>query len=419
MCQEHSSIRTNPCDPPESDYLDSIQERAKKYRLAEFFDAHWESYIKEPPTTISKEQYKAVNSIRVCRTAVLGVDQYVCKSCGEIVELYHNCRNRFCPTCSWGDTVKWAEHLKSQMMNIPHRHVVFTLPHSLQPLVKSNGSELLNILLRTASDTFKDWAEHKHQLKMGIISVLHTFGETKAYHLHVHMIVSWGGISNDTKLLTTIKGDYVNYKFLQEKFRIKFEEELVSLYDKGTLEHKFKDRTAMLSLLRRINKKNWIIHLEPPMPTPTAVIRYIGRYSKRACLSEYKITEIEGDYISFRHKDYKTIGLDNKPLERILKLHYKEFFPRLLQHVPFKYFRLVRYYGLYSTKSTIPEAYLNKATEPEGEEGEQKEWVNPFVCSICEKEREYIQTIIDIRSPQERICKFDVNIHPSYIYKRA
>jgi hypothetical protein len=204
--------------------------------------------------------------------------------------------------------------------------------------------------------------------------------------------------------------------FYKKKFRIKFEDELVSLYEKGQLEHNFKDKSALLSFLRRINNKNWILHLEPPMSTPSAVIRYIGRYSKRACISEYKITEIDGDFISFRHKDYKIVGLDNKPIERILRLHYKDFFPRLLQHVPYRYFRLVRYYGLYSNKGTIPEEYLSR--EPEKEQS-QEEYVNPFVCNLCEKKREYLQTVFDLRLPKERKEKFDIRIHPSYIYKRA
>lgn len=391
---------------------------AKKYRLADFFEAHWELYIKTPKAPITIEQYRAVNAIRVCRTPVLGVDEYVCTSCGEIVEIYHNCRHRFCPTCSWGDTMKWAARIKSQMMDIPHRHVVFTLPHALHPLIKSNGSVLLNVLMHTTAATFKDWAEHKYKMKIGIISVLHTFGETKEYHLHVHMIVTWGGISTDTGKLTTIKGDFINYKFLQDKFRIKFEDELISLYDQGLLEHKFKDRQAFMKYLKQINKKNWIIHLEPPMTTPTAVIRYIGRYSKRACLSEYKITDIDGEYISFRHKNNKVIDENNKPVEQILKLHYMDFFPRLLQHVPFKNFRLVRYYGLYSNKSSIPEEYLNKDQDKE-QENREEAFTSPFICSFCNEYREYLQTVFDMRLPQERIGKFDINIHPSYVYKRA
>jgi Putative transposase/Transposase zinc-binding domain len=289
----------------------------RRFRLSEFFDTNWEKYISDVNVRVSVGQFRAVSAMRACRTATLGVDHYLCRECGEEVEILHNCKNRFCPTCSWGDTVKWASKIHGQMMNIPHRHVVFTLPHAWIPLIKSNGKTLLNNLLRTAADTFKDWVEHKYNVKIGIISVLHTFGETKEYHPHVHMIVSWGGLDKQTNLLKEIKGKYVNYKFLQDKFRIKFEDVLVELYDSGLLQHKFSDRIAMLKFLKSINKNNWAIHLEPPMPAPSAVVRYIGRYSKRACLSERKITQIDGEYISFRYKDYKVIGPDNKPIERI------------------------------------------------------------------------------------------------------
>jgi hypothetical protein len=159
-----------------------------------------------------------------------------------------------------------------------------------------------------------------------------------------------------------------------------------------------------------------MIHLEPPMPCPAAVIRYIGRYSKRACISEYKITDIEGEYISFRYKDYKTIDQNNKPVEKILRLHFNEFFPRLLQHVPLRYFRLVRYYGLYSTKNHLPSEYLNQEAF---QETEQWEWENPFTCTFCQQDRTYQFTIFDKRPRSSRKEVFDIRIHASYIYKRA
>jgi hypothetical protein len=373
----------------------------KKYRLADFFDTWWDEYTKSPKEYIQPEQYKAVNAMRVCRTAALGVDIYACSDCGDITEVYHSCKNRFCPTCSWRDTIKWAERVKSQMLNLPHRHVVFTLPHQLIPLIKGNGKELLNILMRVTADTFKDWMRHKYNLKIGVISVLHTFGETKDYHPHMHMIVSWGGIDNSTGALTAIKGEYVNYKFLQDKFRCKFEDSLIELFDTGKLEHRFRDQKSFKQFIKRINSKNWKIHLEAAMENPEAVIRYIGRYSKRACLSEYKITQMEGEYISFRHKDYKTLDINNKPIEKELTLSYKDFFPRLLQHVPLPYFRIVRYYGLYSNRGEIAEEYLYKDTAPIEEANDwealqlEKTGESPMYCQVCKKDKEYHHTVIE------------------------
>jgi hypothetical protein len=366
----------------------------KKHTLAEYFNSNWESYLSGDHKPLRYEQYKAVNAICACRTEKLGIDYYACEECGEVKAIYHNCKNRFCPTCSWGDTVKWAEKLKSQMLDLPHRHVVCTLPHKLIPLIKANGKHLLNILFKTAADTFQDWALHKHNIKLGIISVLHTFGEKKDSHYHVHMIVSWGGISNETGELYKIKGDFVKHSFLANKFRCKFEDLLFEMFDKDTLVHDFKNKISFKSYLKSINQKQWVIHLEPSIPTPEAVIRYIGRYSKRACISEYKITSIEGEFISFSYKDYKTIDTEGKPVVRELRLHYTDFFPRLLQHVPLPYFRLVRYYGLYSTKNTIKEEYLNKSTETDNQE---EVFESPFVCTFCNKKRVYLETIFDYR----------------------
>lgn len=389
----------------------------KKYRLADFFDRWWDIYNQNPKEYIYPEQYKAVNAIRTCRTAALGVDIYACPSCGEISEVYHSCKNRFCPTCSWNDTVRWADRLKRSMLNVPHRHVVFTLPHQLNPLIKRNNKEILNILMRVTADVFKDWIGAKYNLDIGVISVLHTFGEVKNYHPHMHMIISWGGINRTTKLLETINNDFVNYPYLQKKFRCKFEDSLVALYDSGVLEHGFKDRITFLKFIKSINSKHWVLHLEPPMEIPTAVIRYIGRYSKRACLSEYKITSMEGENIKFRYKDYADKDFNGQPKEKELELSYYDFIPRLLQHVPLPYFRIVRYYGLYSNKASIPKEYLYKEPEIELEpEWEIEE--NPKYCYQCKMEKEYQFTEVKKRIREKLWMPEKIEENKAFIYKR-
>jgi hypothetical protein len=393
----------------------------KPYRLADFFDKWWDTYKQSPRGYIAPEQYKAVNAMRVCRTEALGVDYYACPDCGEITRVYHSCKNRFCPTCSWQDTVRWADRMKKQMMSVPHRHTVMTLPHQLNDLIKDNKREVLSILLRVAADTLKDWMEHKYNINPGIISVLHTFGETKEFHVHVHMIVSWGGIDIQTKALRTIKGEYVDYNFLKNKFRCKFEDQLVAMFDNGTLQHGFSDRVRFLQFIKGTNQKKWIIHLEPPMNIPTQVVRYIGRYSKRACLSEYKITRMEGENISFRYKDYKTQDSNNKPIERELELNYRDFFPRLLQHVPLPYFRIVRYYGLYSNRLSIPQEYLYSEND-EAETENPADWEslqmektgeNPLICNHCQTRKVYIYTKLKSRHKDKVIIFKRVFINSS------
>ena len=382
-----------------------------KYRLADFFDSWWDTYKKNPRHFITPEQYKAVNAMRLCRTEAIGIDHYACPDCGEITKVYHSCKNRFCPTCSWQDTLKWADNIKHKMLALPHRHTVMTLPHQLNKLIKENGDKLLSALMRVSADTMKEWIKEKYNLNPGVISVLHTFGETKDFHVHTHMIVSWGGINKKDHSLHEITGEYVNFDFLKKKFRCKFEDELIALYDQDNLIHQFIDRQDFMRFIRSLNKRKWIIHLEPPMQVPTKVIRYIGRYSKRACLSEYKITKIEGESIAFKYKDYKALDENKNPVVRELELNYRDFFPRLLQHVPLKYFRLVRYYGVYANRNQIPQHHLYSQSE-ETDNNETGDWEalqeeitgeNPMICPHCQKRKIYIYTTIKNNKTNQKI----------------
>ncbi len=141
------------------------------------------------------------------------------------------------------------------MLKIKHRHIVCTLPHSLHPLIKGNEQLLLSSLMRASAATFKDWFENKYNLKIGVILVLHTYGEQKDYHPHSHMIVSWGGIDIKTGALKEIQDEYVRYTFLQKKFRCKFEDELIYLNDTGQLCHDFPDREQFMQYIyNAVNK---------------------------------------------------------------------------------------------------------------------------------------------------------------------
>jgi len=401
----------------------------KKYRLKDFFDMWWDDYCKNPTEYIRPEQYKAVNAMRVCQTEALGVDYYACPDCGEISEIRHSCKNRFCPTCSWKDTIKWAEKIKSQMLDIPHRHVVFTLPHSLNGLIEHNKVDLLNVMTRVSADILKSWFKVKYNVKIGIIGVIHTFGEKKNAHYHIHMIVSWGGIDYKTGDLVEFKGkekEYVNYNHLKKEFRRKYIDELEKLFDDKKLNHNFKDKAKFKDFIIKLHKNKWHINLEEPMDTPATVIRYIGRYSKRACLSEYKIIDIEGEYITFEYKDYtdRTDPKDKKSPAKVkeMQLHYRKFFPLLLQHVPPPYFRMVRYYGVYARFNNIPDEY--KATDEEKlseiiEQEYETSSNNPKYCSSCTRSKIYVYTLLDLRKKYDRNEPFDIEKHKHDIYKKV
>lgn len=378
MCKSPSHIATQPFE--------------KKFTLASFFNAHWDEYLSNPKYPIHSNQHKAVKAIRQCRTKALGKDVYTCTACGVEKEVYFSCKNRFCPTCSWNDTVKWSEVLYRQLLNVPHRHVVMTLPHSLNPLIRKNPHFFYQTLMSESANLLKDYIKRAYKVDIGVISVLHTFGEQKNLHVHIHMIVSWGGIDKEKSVLKSIPiSDRVDYLKLKEAFRKRIMSAIDRAYNQKELQHNFETIDSYLDFRTTLLEKPWILHLEPPMQIPEEVIRYIGRYSKRACLSEYKITDISGEYISFRYKDYKQTDLSGKAIEKELRLHYRDFFPLLLQHVPLARFRLVRYYGIYATRSKISAEHTDKAAYM------TKEIINPFiddrkVCRVCSAPMKHTST---------------------------
>jgi hypothetical protein len=366
----------------------------KKYTLASFFRSYWDDYLSNPKFIVTKEQRYAVQAIMKCRTSELGKDVYKCKDCGDKVDLYFSCKNRFCPTCSWSDTLHWAKTLHTQLLNVPHRHVVMTLPHQLNSLIRRNPKFFYQILMKESATLLKDYIKKVYDVEIGVVSVLHTYGERKNLHLHVHMIVSWGGIDMKKDRLKRIPlSDRIDYLKLKENFRSRIIMRMESSYYKDELNHDFKNEQGYIDFREQLVEKKWIIHLEPPMNMPEQIIRYIGRYSKRACLSEYKITEISGPYISFRYKDYKEKTAEGKPTEKIERLHYYDFFPLLLQHVPLSNFRIVRYYGVYNTRTKTPKVYTEKPAYTEREE--LSAFIdNRKVCRICSGNMDHIQTIV-------------------------
>ena len=301
------------------------------------------------------------------------------------------------------------------MLNIPHRHVVFTLPHQLNFLIQRNKFILLNTLMQTSAEALKDWMDYKYGLKPGIISVLHTSGENKHAHFHTHMILSWGGINKD-RTLQPIKGKFVKYDYIKDKFRKFFEEKLTDLFVSGKLDHPFRDIEEFKQFLVRVNNKKWIIHFEEPIDTPEAVIRYIGRYSKRACLSEYKITMMEGEFIGFRYKDYKKKDFEGKPMEKECVLNYREFFPLLLQHVPLPRFRLVRYYGIYSNRGHLPKEYFSniddtKITWRSLQQSETGQ--DPLLCPHCKIMKIYTHSVAESSKGSFIYFNLELRIDPN------
>lgn len=368
-------------------------------RLAEILNTYWDEYVHEGGHFIPPHVFKAVNQIMACRTPKLGTDVYECPKCGTTKFVYHSCKNRFCPRCGQQETEHWAATLLSQLPALKHHHVVFTLPAQLRSLAKANPEVLHTLLFHTSAAVIKEWFTDKHHAIPGIISVLQTAGSDLHYHPHVHMIVSAGGLKAEHWF--KLSGDYlVNEKYLAKKFRWWFLKELVTAYDHGRLRlpgelARWQERREFMRQLKKLHSVTWVVSVQPPLSDPGKIVRYVGRYTRRACLSEYRITDFTDGMITFECKDYVRAE-DDKPGTKMVSLRYSEFFARLFQHVPLPGFRMVRYYGLYAHFKDLPALSVKESPRmPEKltwrELQIEKTSEDPLICPTCHCELVFVQ----------------------------
>ena len=293
----------------------------------------------------------------------------------------------------------------SRLMNIKHFHVVTTLPKALRSLAKLNGNDLYDLLFRTSAEVLKSWFKAKHKLMPGIVSVLHTAGSDLKFHPHVHMIVSGGGQLIGSGEYESLKSDFLcEQQFLGRQLKIKYQSKLIRLYEKGKLKTplRIQEKKDLVNWLYNINQKHWIVSIQKPLEDIHQIIGYVGRYTKRACISEYKIAEV-GQSIKFRYHDYKNTPRGEKPLEAIKSLSPAEFLDELLQHVPTKRYRMVRYYGLYNSVylNNIPQSYKATFEAEKLPEEDDFEWgefeayrkslirsgrPDPLYCQTCKQD---------------------------------
>lgn len=379
----------------------------QRIRLSSIYGTHFQNYLKSKDRKlhIGSKHLKAVNKAMSCRTSILGIAVYSCEDCGETVHIHRSCKHRFCGRCGAADTMKWAENTLRSLMNIKHHHVIFTLPKCFRFISKLNGNKVYNMLFKHSAEVIQDWFKAKHNLRCGIVSVLHTAGSDLKYHPHVHMIVSAGGQDLTDHSFRVLKGNYLTrQQFLGKKIRKRFNESLVKQYVKGQLilSKAIRHELAFKKWLAKSNTKPWVVSIQPALEDVHQIVGYVGRYSKRSCISEYKIIQAN-KIVKFKFNDYKNTPRGEKPKKGIRQMSSVEFLDALLQHVPNNRFKMVRYYGMYNSyyKDEIPnELKYQGPLEPEVIFDEGIEWgeyeylrksqilrgkPDPLYCVCCQR----------------------------------
>lgn len=317
-----------------------------KYSIQYIFKNYGPEYIKNHK--LSKYQWKVYNAIIDCKTLDLGLHLITCKECGETHIALNSCRDRHCPNCQSYAREKWIQKESSYLLNCPYFHIVTTIPCELNQLVLYNKKICFDILFKATSESILALAKDKKWLgaKVGITSVLHTWGQTLEFHPHIHSIVTGGGISNNKWI--ECKKDYLfKVQILSSLFKGKFlamlkEAELTFPKDKQYL----KNNKSFNKFLEPLYEKTWITFIEPPKGNPDNVIEYIGRYSFRVAISNERIKDISDDKVTFEYKDYK----DNSKI-KLMTISCQEFIRRFLLHVLPNHFTKIRHYGILSNRN--------------------------------------------------------------------
>lgn len=282
------------------------------YTTQDVFHKFGISYINK--YSLSEEMWKVFNAIMKCKTKELGIHIITCSECGEATIGYNSCRNRHCPMCQSYAREKWINNESSYLLDCPYFHIITTVPYELNDIALYNEKIFYNILFKATSESILELSNDPKWLgaKVGITSILHTWGQTMNYHPHIHSIITGGGINNN-KWINCKENYLFKVQVLSSLFRGKFLGLLKQ--EKLVFPEKLKylnDDKEFNKFLEPLYKKQWITYIESPKGKSKNVIEYIGRYSFRVAISNYRIKNIDDENVTFEYKDYK----DNSKIKR-------------------------------------------------------------------------------------------------------
>lgn len=322
--------------------------------LADIFRAYGESYRQAHP--LSRSQLKVMRAIESCRTAALGGHLQQCDSCGYQQPAYNSCRNRHCPKCGSLAKAQWLEDRKADLLPVGYFHLVFTLPHELNPLMLVNKKVLCDILFKAVSQTLLEFGRTHLDGLLGFICVLHTWDQTLRDHFHLHCLIPGGALSFDLGRWVAARQTFLfSVKALSLVFRGNFLALLDQAFVKEQLQ--FPGRTAALAepaafadLVRSLTRKQWVVYAKRPFSSPEKVLDYLGRYTHRVALSNNRILAVaesaEGPRVTFAYRDRK-----HGDCARTMTLQADEFIRRFLLHVLPNGFMRIRHFGFLANRS--------------------------------------------------------------------
>jgi len=324
--------------------------------IADIFRDHGPAWRKANAGHVSIGQLKVMSAIEICRTAALGGHVARCEKCSHTQIAYNSCRNRHCPKCQGAAAKEWLAERQADLLPVPYYHLVCTLPAPVADIAYQNKAVVYDILFKASAETLITIAADPKHLgaRIGITSVLHTWGSAMTHHPHVHMIVPGGGISLDGTRWASCRPDFfLPVRVLSRLFRRLFLEKLTAAHAAGRL-HFFGDHArlaehdAFAAYLAPLRRSEWVVYSKRPFAGPEAVLAYLSRYTHRVAIANSRLIAYDGNGVTFKWKDYRSKGRER---QKIMTLTTDEFIRRFLIHVLPHGFHRIRHYGIFASGS--------------------------------------------------------------------
>ena len=316
--------------------------------VADILRLHGDAYRRAHAGHLGRVERRVMSAIEQCRTAALGGHIDACTDCGRIRHAYNSCRNRHCPKCQGQAREAWLAARQSELLPVAYFHVVFTLPAPLAEIAFQNKDVVYTMLFRTAAETLRVVAADPRHLgaEIGLVAVLHTWGQNLHHHPHVHCVVPGGGPSLDrSRWIQCRPGFFLPVRVLSRLFRRLFLAELQAAFLAGELGFfgALADLAEPAAFARRLDdlrKIEWVVYAKPPFGGPEQVLAYLGRYTHRVAITNSRLVGMTETTVCFRWKDYRHRGK-----AKTLTLDADEFIRRFLLHALPDGFHRIRHYG--------------------------------------------------------------------------
>jgi hypothetical protein len=328
--------------------------------VADIFRGHGPAWRQANAGHVSLGQLKVMSAIENCRTAALGGHVARCENetCAYTQIAYNSCRNRHCPKCQGTAAREWLAEREAELLPVPYFHVVFSLPAQIADIAHQNKAVIYDIMFKASAETMIAIAADPKHLgaRIGVLSVLHTWGSALTHHPHVHMIVPGGGISLDREHWVACRPNFfLPVRVLSRLFRRLVLERLDAAHRAGQLQFFGKhvaltNARAFAAYLAPVRHSEWVVYSKRPFGGPEEVLRYLARYTHRVAISNRRLVALDDNGVTFKWKDYRIEGPERY---KLMTLDTDEFIRRFLMHVLPQGFHRIRYYGWLTSQTRV------------------------------------------------------------------